>query len=193
MVDDLTMTLVEILLFVTLLPFVHINLDAGGLSGAMPSKTFVIAVFAALTGAVAVVVVVPALRNKVLPSARQALRSVWAVARDRRKRLELFCGALATELIFALTLGAAAAAYGVHLSLAQLIVVNVAATTLSGLVPVPGGIGAAEAGLAAGLVAMGVPEATAFAVALTHRLCTYYLPPVWGYFSLQWLRHRGNV
>jgi uncharacterized membrane protein YbhN (UPF0104 family)/tRNA A-37 threonylcarbamoyl transferase component Bud32 len=193
MVDDLTATLVEILLVVTLLPFVHVNLDAGSLGGAMPSKTFVIAVFAALIGAVVVVMVVPVLRNRVLPSVRQALRSVSAVARDRRKRLELFGGALATEVIFALTLGAAAGAYGVHLSLAQLILVNVAASTLSGLVPVPGGIGAAEAGLTAGLVAMGVPEATAFAVALTHRLCTYYLPPVWGYFSLQWLRHRGNV
>ena len=96
-------------------------------------------------------------------------------------------------MIFALTLGASASAYGVHLSLAQLLLVNVGATVLSGLIPVPGGIGAAEAGLAAGLVAMGVPEATAFAIAITHRLCTYYLPPVWGYFSLEWLRRKGNV
>jgi len=193
MVDDLTATLVEIVLVVALLPFVHVNLDTSGLGGALPSKELVIAVVGILVGAVVVVALVPSLRKRVVPSAHQALLSVWAVARDRRKRLELFGGALTTELIFALTLGAAASAYGVHLSLAQLILVNVAATTLAGLVPVPGGIGAAEAGLAGGLVAMGVPEATAFAVALTHRLCTYYLPPVWGYFSLRWLRHKGNV
>ena len=39
---------------------------------------------------------------------------------------------------------------------------------------------------------MGV-ESTAFAVALTHRLCTYYPPPIWGYFSMLWLRAKGFI
>jgi uncharacterized membrane protein YbhN (UPF0104 family)/tRNA A-37 threonylcarbamoyl transferase component Bud32 len=193
MVDDLAKTVVQIVLVLALLPVVHLRFDASQLSGALPSGTFVAVIFALLVVAVVVVMAVPSLRSKVVPSIRDALRSVWAVARDRRKRMELFGGALASELIFALTLGAAARAYGVHLGLAQLVLVNVAASALAGLIPVPGGIGAAEAALAGGLVAMGVPEATAFAVALTHRLCTYYLPPIWGYFSLQWLRRKGNV
>ena len=58
---------------------------------------------------------------------------------------------------------------------------------LSSLIPVPGGIGAAEASLSAGLIAMGVDEPTAFAIALTQRLCTFYLPPIWGFVSLRWL------
>jgi glycosyltransferase 2 family protein len=33
----------------------------------------------------------------------------------------------------------------------------------------------------------------AFAIALTHRLCTSYLPPIWGYFALQWLGRKGYV
>ena len=57
----------------------------------------------------------------------------------------------------------------------------------------PGGIGAAEAAISAGLIAIGVDESTAFAVALTQRLCTFYLPPVWGYFSLRWLEREGDV
>jgi len=193
LIDDASNTVVEIALVLALLPFVHRSLNTGGLGGALPSGTLVIAVLAGVVIAVAAVVLVPTLRNKVFPSVRQALHSVWAVARNRRKRLELFGGTLATEVIFALTLGAVASGYGVHLSLAQLLLVNVAATTLAGLVPVPGGIGAAEAALAGGLAAFGVPEALAFAIAITHRLCTYYLPPVWGYFSLRWLRHKGNV
>jgi uncharacterized membrane protein YbhN (UPF0104 family)/tRNA A-37 threonylcarbamoyl transferase component Bud32 len=193
MVDDFIATIVEVVLFVSLFKFVHFEFDTGNLSGAAPSKTFVAVVVGAVVIAAIVVLAVPKLRDKVVPSARDALRSTWAVARDRRKRLELFGGAIATEVIFALTLGASASAYDIHLSLAQLLLVNVGVTLLAGLIPVPGGIGAAEAGLAAGLVAMGVPEATAFAIAITHRLCTYYLPPVWGYFSLQWLRHKGNV
>ena len=56
----------------------------------------------------------------------------------------------------------------------------------------PGGIGAAEAALSAGLIAMGVDESTAFAIAITQRLCTFYLPPIWGYFSLRWLERRAT-
>jgi uncharacterized protein (TIRG00374 family) len=71
--------------------------------------------------------------------------------------------------------------------------VNTGATVFAGLVPVPGGIGVAEAGLTAGLVAVGVDEATAFAVALSHRLATYYLPPIWGYFALRWLNRKAYL
>ena len=98
-----------------------------------------------------------------------------------------------TAAVVQITRGAASRAYGIHLALAQLILVNVVASSLAGLVPVPGGIGAAEAALAGGLVALGVPESVAFAAALTHRLCTYYTPPIWGYFSLRWLRRTGHV
>jgi uncharacterized membrane protein YbhN (UPF0104 family) len=40
---------------------------------------------------------------------------------------------------------------------------------------------------------LGVDESTAFAIAITHRLCTNYLPPVWGYASLKWLQRNGYV
>jgi uncharacterized protein (TIRG00374 family) len=128
-----------------------------------------------------------------VPEVRAAFKSLWEVARSGHKLAQLFGGALAGEVLFALTLGAASRAYGVSLPLAQLLLVNVVAGTLAGLVPVPGGIGAAEAAIAGGLVALGIPESTAFAIALTHRLSTYYTPPIWGYFSLRWLRRTGHV
>lgn len=56
--------------------------------------------------------------------------------------------------------------------------INTAVTLLAGLVPVPSRIGVAEAGLMAGLVAIGTPGGTALAAALIDRLLTYYLPPV---------------
>ena len=115
------------------------------------------------------------------------------MARDRHKRMELFGGNIASELTYALALGATCLAYGVHLNLAQLVFVNTAASVLSSLIPVPGGIGAAEASLSAGLIAMGVDEPTAFAIALTQRLCTFYLPPIWGYVSLRWLSRKGYL
>jgi uncharacterized membrane protein YbhN (UPF0104 family) len=115
-------------------------------------------------------VAVPSLRAKVVPRLRVALDALTSVARMRRKRLELFGGNLLSELVFALVLGAACRAYGADLSLAELVFVNTAASILAGLIPVPGGIGAAEASTAAGLIAVGVDESTAFAIALTKRL-----------------------
>ncbi len=139
------------------------------------------------------VLAVPKLRDKVVPGVRSSLSSLWSVARIRRKRLELFGGTIAAELLYALALGATCLAYGVDLNLAQLVFINTAASVLSSLIPVPGGIGAAEASLSAGLIAMGVDESTAFAIALTQRLCTFYLPPIWGYVSLRWLTRKGYI
>jgi uncharacterized membrane protein YbhN (UPF0104 family)/tRNA A-37 threonylcarbamoyl transferase component Bud32 len=192
-IDGISATVVEILLVLAILPFVNLHLNTKQLSGAVPSGRFIAIIFVALILAVAIVLAVRPLRERIVPSVRTALTSLWAVTRSGHKVGELFGAALATEVLFALTLGAACRAYGVHLGLAQLIAVNVVASTLAGLVPVPGGIGAAEAALAGGLVALGIPEAVAFAIALTDRLCTYYLPPIGGYFSLDWLRRKGYV
>ena len=84
-------------------------------------------------------------------------------------------------------------AYGVDLNLAQLVFVNTAASVLSSLIPTPGGIGVAEASLSAGLIAMGIDKPTAFAIAITQRLWTFYLPPIWGYVSLRWLTRKGFI
>jgi uncharacterized membrane protein YbhN (UPF0104 family) len=186
-------TILQIALVLVLLPFVHVQLDTRQIGDAIPPGRFIVLIVIALVVVIGAVLAIPALRRKVLPGIRSALSSLWAIARNRRKLLELFGGSLGKELLFALTLGAACLAYGVHLSLAQLLIVNVISSTLASLVPVPGGIGAAEAAISAGLVAMGVEETTAFAIALTHRLCTYYLPPIWGYASLHWLRRKGYV
>ncbi|HEX4520400.1 MAG TPA: lysylphosphatidylglycerol synthase domain-containing protein [Gaiellaceae bacterium] len=186
-------TILQIALVLVLLPFVHVQLDTRQIGDAIPPGRFIVLIAIVLVVVIGAVLAIPALRRKVLPGIRSALSSLWAIARNRRKLLELFGGSLGKELLFALTLGAACLAYGVHLSLAQLLIVNVISSTLASLVPVPGGIGAAEAAISAGLVAMGVEETTAFAIALTHRLCTYYLPPIWGYASLHWLQRKGYV
>jgi uncharacterized protein (TIRG00374 family) len=192
-VDDASETIVQVALFLLVLPLVHASLDTSRFHGVGPNSRLVAVLIAALVVSVAVVMAVPKLRAKVVPPLRQALSGLWSVARNRHKRLELFGGNLASELLYALSLGATCLAYGVHLNLAELVFVNTAASVLSSLIPVPGGIGAAEASLAAGLIAMGVDQSTAFAIAVTQRLCTFYLPPIWGFLSLRWLTRKGYV
>jgi uncharacterized membrane protein YbhN (UPF0104 family) len=192
-IDDASETIVQAALFLLVLPFVHVKLDTSQFHGAGPDRRLVAAIGIALVISVVVIGAVPKLRAKVLPPLREALSGLWRVARNRHKRLELFGGNIASELLYAIALGATCLAYGVHLNIGQLVFVNTAASVLSSLIPVPGGIGAAEASLSAGLIAMGVDEPTAFAIAITQRLCTFYLPPIWGYVSLRWLTRKGYV
>jgi uncharacterized membrane protein YbhN (UPF0104 family) len=192
-VDDVSEKIVEIALVLLTLPFVDIAVEAGDLKGGLPSGRLILTVLVVLGLIVVGVLFVPSIRAKVLPPIQTAFSSLRAVARDRHKRLELFGGQLGVEVFYALTLGAASLAYGVHLTFAQLVLVNTAASAFSSLIPSPGGVGTAEAGLTAGLVAMGVDNSTAFTIAFTHRICTYYLPPAWGYFSMRWLQRKGFI
>ena len=67
------------------------------------------------------------------------------------------------------------------------VALGASASLFGGLIPVPGGIGVFEAGLTAGLTAFGVDPAVATAAVLTDRMVTAYIPPVFGYFSINWM------
>jgi uncharacterized membrane protein YbhN (UPF0104 family) len=146
-----------------------------------------------LIGAVAVgavvtlVIVVPKLRSMIVPRVRQAMGEVRDVVRTPAKGLRILGGNLGSQVLYSITLGLSLEAYGYSLPLPSLIVVNTASSLFAGLMPVPGGIGVAEASLAAGMIAYGIPAPVAGAAALTHRLVTFYLPPIWGWFALHWL------
>ena len=192
-IDDASNNIVQVALLLITLPLVGVDIDTSQFQGAGPDRRLLVAIAIALVAGVVVILAVPKVRARVVPGIRGALSGLWSVARDRHKRIEVFGGSVAAELLYALALGASCLAYDVDLNLAQLVFINTSAALLSGLIPVPGGIGAAEAALSAGLIAMGVDQSTAFAVAITKRLCTFYLPPIWGYFSLRWLSRKGYV
>jgi uncharacterized protein (TIRG00374 family) len=192
-VDDVSNTIVQLALLLLALAFVRVNVDAGQFKAAGPDRRLLIGIGIALLASVVVLLAVPKVRTKVMPGVRSALSGLRSVARDRHKRLELFGGTLASELLYALSLGATCLAYGIDLNVGQLVFVNTSASLLSSVVPAPGGIGAAEAALSAGLIALGIDAPTALAIAVTQRLCTFYLPPIWGYLSLRWLERKGYV
>jgi glycosyltransferase 2 family protein len=191
--DDVAERVVQAVLFGLSLVFVGSTVDTSKFHLGTPNGRLVAAILIAVVASVAIVLAVPRFRAKIVPPVRTALAGLWTVMRDRHKRLQLNGGNLVSELFYSISLGATCLAYGVHLDLAQLIFVNTAASVLSSLIPSPGGIGAAEASLSAGLIAMGVGESTAFAIAITQRLSTFYLPPIWGYASLRWLNRKGYL
>ena len=120
-------------------------------------------------------------------------RTCGSVLSNPRKAVQLFGGNLASQLLFAMVLGAALHAYGQSLPLLQLVLINCTASFIGGMAPVPGGMGVVETGLIAGFTAAGISEADAVAATFTARMCTSYLPPIWGWFALKWLRQHDYV
>jgi len=136
--------------------------------------------------AIAVVLIVPSIRRRVFGYVRQ-MKDAFVVLRMPSRLLELFGGNLGSEILFAITLAMVTRGFGYELPLSQFLLINSVVSLFGSLIPVPGGIGVMEAGLTWGLTKAGIPQDTAFAIALTHRMITFYLPPIWGFMSYQWL------
>ncbi len=115
------------------------------------------------------------------------------ILRTPRKAVMLFGGNVGSQILFALAISASLRAYGQSLPLLQIIVINSFASFVGGMAPVPGGMGVVEAGLIAGFTAAGLPKSEAVAATFTYRTFTAYLPPIWGWFALRWLRRHEYV
>jgi hypothetical protein len=87
-VDDFSSTLIEVALVLVTLPFVKIAINTSDLTSNAPSGRLIVTVLVALVLIVAALFAIPAVRAKVLPPIRSGAAGLWAVIRDRRKRLE---------------------------------------------------------------------------------------------------------
>ena len=144
-VDDASETIVQAAPVPARASARRVDIDTDQFNGSGPDRRLVAALVVGVVIGVVIVLAVPKVRAKVVPQIAQRALGLWDVARIRRKRLELFGGNIPSELLYAVSLGATCLAYGVNLNLAQLVFVNTSASVLSSLIPVPGGIGAAEA------------------------------------------------
>lgn len=119
--------------------------------------------------------------------------SSLVVLRKPSKVASMLGGNLGAQILQAIVLGLCLLAFGESADLSQLILINTAVSLFAGLMPVPGGVGVAEAGYTFGLQAIGVPSSIAISTALAFRLVTFYLPPIWGSVSTRWLRQREFI
>lgn len=163
------------------------------LSGPGDLEKLLAALVAAIVVSVVTLAVVPTLRRKVA----EAVRSTWAsfkvVTANPARALLMFGTNLASLLITGIALACMCAGLYPGVSFGQAVFVVGAAALFSALIPVPGNVGVAEAALAAGLVAVGVPSGPAFAIAVTQRIATSYLPDIYGGWALRWLRKEDYI
>jgi uncharacterized membrane protein YbhN (UPF0104 family) len=67
------------------------------------------------------------------------------------------------------------------------------AAAIAAAAPSPGGLGAIEAALVAGLTGVGMQAGPAVSAVLLYRLVTYWLPVAPGWLSWRALQRRGYV
>ena len=186
------------LLFLVAIPFAAGSFHAPASSGGEQTAIWIVlgAVLAAGI-AVALVTLVPRLRRLASRRIRPHLARIWAnvktIATEPRKIFYILAGSILAQLLVATALGTSLHAVGQRASLATLLVVITLASVIGGAVPVPGGLGVVEAGLIAGLTSVGVPQDQAVAAVFIQRLFTAYLPPIWGWAILAWMRRREYV
>jgi glycosyltransferase 2 family protein len=184
-------------LFLCSLPFARgsIDLEATPQSGGNSKLVWIILAVVVLVALVAgLVLAVPRLRRLAAEKALPKVRDIWGnlkqIASSPRKLVLLVGGSFGRDLLVAMALSVSLRAFDDHLRLPVLIVVISLAAMIGGIAPVAGGIGVVEAGMILGLTAAGVSEADATAAVFIQRLFSSYLPPIWGWATLVWMRKR---
>jgi glycosyltransferase 2 family protein len=131
--------------------------------------------------------------GKLIPGMRSAAASLARVARSPGKMLMLFGGSALITLAYMGALDASVQAFGGGPGVVLLGAVYLGAAALAAAAPSPGGLGAIEAALVAGLTGVGMLAGPAVSAVLLYRLATYWLPVAPGWLSWRVLQRREYV
>jgi len=131
--------------------------------------------------------------RKVLPSVRSSLANLRRVARSPVKLALLFGGSALVTLAYIVGLWASVEAFGAGAGFGALGAVYLASAAVAAASPTPGGVGAIELALSAGLTGIGVSSGAAVPAVILYRLATYWLPVVPGWYSLRLLQRMDYV
>ncbi|MFF9057775.1 lysylphosphatidylglycerol synthase domain-containing protein [Streptomyces sp. NPDC014882] len=164
-----------------------------------PSRTVIAGL---LTVAVLVLVVtsVPFLRKFVVTRVRSLFAGVVPRMLDVLQRPQKLVtgigGMLLLTACFVMCLDASIRAFGdetTSISIASVAVVFLAGNALGSAAPTPGGVGAVEATLTVGLIAVGLPKEVAAPAVLLFRLLTLWLPVLPGWLAFTQLTRKGAL
>jgi uncharacterized membrane protein YbhN (UPF0104 family) len=162
-----------------------------------PPPTWSYFVLAGLVVVAGVVLALPAgrrlLRARVQPMLGQVLPRLLEVAQQPRKLAQGIGGALLLSVAYIFCLASCVQAFHGRAAIASIAVVYLTGSALGSIIPTPGGIGAVEAALTAGLVAAGLHGTEAASSVLLFRLLTFWLPVPFGWAALSYLERQGAL
>ncbi|BBC33004.1 hypothetical protein SGFS_042980 [Streptomyces graminofaciens] len=134
------------------------------------------AVALALVAVVVTLTAVRVLRRHCIRLAQTALTDLRLVHRRPSRALALWGGAAALPVLQACVLAAVGASVDLPVSWPLMVFAYLAASTVVGAVPAPGGIGPVDAAVVFTLVAFGAPATLATTTVIGYRLLTVWLP-----------------
>ena len=154
-------------------------------------------VLAGLALSAVIVLLIPAarrvIRARAAPMLGQVLPRLLEVAQQPRKLIRGVGGALLLSAAYILCLAASVAAFGRTISIASIAVVYLTASAFGSIIPTPGGLGAVEVALTAGLTAAGIPGPAAGSAVLLFRMLTFWLPVPAGWVALNYLERKQSL
>jgi glycosyltransferase 2 family protein len=150
---------------------------------------------AVLVAAILVTLAVPAgrklLLSRVATTVGQVIPRLLDIAQQPAKLAEGIGGALLVTAAYICCLDVSIRAFGGSLPFVAVAVVYLTGNAIGSAVPTPGGIGAVEAALSAGLTTAGLkPAAVAISAVLLFRAVTFWLPVPVGWAALGYLQRR---
>ena len=131
--------------------------------------------------------------TRVWPATKRSLANIGEIARQPSKMIALFGGSLAITIGYILALEVAVSAFGTGPAFTSIALVYLVGSVVSSVAPTPGGIGAVEATLIAGLTSAGMASTTAIAAVILFRLATFWIPLLPGWGALLVLQRSGDL
>jgi undecaprenyl-diphosphatase len=163
----------------------------------IPSTSTILVVIAVVLAVVGLIALTRwgrhALRKYVLSFFGRSWQSIVVLARSPAKILALVGGSTLVTLAYIAALAAAVTAFDGGLSFAEVGAVYLGASIVAAAAPTPGGLGAMEAALVAGLTGFQMESSIAVAAVLSYRLLTFWLPVLPGWISFQMLERRALI
>ena len=132
-------------------------------------------------------------RARLSPTFGQVLPRLVEIAQRPAKLAEGIGGALLLSISYIFCLATCVAAFGGSVPIAKIGFVYLTGSALGSIIPTPGGLGAVEFALTAGLTAAGVPAGVAAAAVLLFRLLTFWLPVPVGWVALNYLERQHDL
>jgi uncharacterized membrane protein YbhN (UPF0104 family) len=134
-----------------------------------------------------------ALHRRLRPAAVEGLRTIGRLAAQPTRAVSLVGAALALTGAYSVALFACTRAFSGTVPPLKILAVYLAASAVAAAAPTPGGLGALDAALVAGLGAAGLAAPQAVAAVQTNRTVTYWLPVLPGLAAQRSLRRHQLI
>lgn len=169
--------------------------DIGGFS--LPDSDTLLLVLAVVLAAVGVLTAIGPVRRRVLlpavGSVAQAIVQLGRVFQDPLRVSQLFGGAVGTSMAYVVAVASSVEAFGGDIGFAQVGAAYLGAVAIATFAPTPGGLGALESSLIAGLTGFGLSSPVAVSATLTFRLLTFWLPILPGWIAFNWMQRSEEL